>query len=333
MSYKSQDLKNFEVNKTVYSQSVNISDIDFNFISDKIKAKLNIESSHIYKIAFLGNENSLKLSANFNSIVVIVKEINSRYLQKVFNYNKGIFTENKKLSKTKKGYSLGYFGYLSFLTNNQSVLVISHPNTESLYNSKEKVSNIDEIVAEEFPKIITSKNYISGGHSCDENQCPSGRGWCKFGERDMECGQSDYLEDTICMRREMAPKISSDSKYDNAMYFVRDVLLKKSTIGQERIDYYYKLGYIFKSHGLLTENESDFSEIMSFVQKKSFQYFTSNSSDVILNNNDLTFINKIIDKLEPKVKNLEYKEIFKKLRSDVKTLTNKKVVDINEYFK
>ena len=268
MSYKSEDLKNFEVNQTVYNQSVNVSDIDFNFITDKIKTKLNIENSHIYKIAFLGNENSLKLSANFNAIVVIIKETNNRYVQKIFNYNKDTFTEKKEFSKTKKGYSLGHFGYLSSLTNNQSVLVISHPYTESLYQSKVVAPNIDEVIAEEFPKIVTSKAYMTAEHNCNSSQCPSGRGWCTYGGRDMVCGKSNYLEDTICMKREMAPKISSDSKYDDAMYFVRDVLLKKSTIGQERIDYYYKLGYIFKSHGLLTENESDFYRNYVFYSKK-----------------------------------------------------------------
>ena len=72
---------------------------------------------------------------------------------------------------------------------------------------------------------------------------------------------------------------------------------------------------------------------MSFIQKKSFEYFSSNSSDVVLNDDDAIFINKVIDKFEPKVNNLEYKEIFTKLKNDVKTLTYKKVADINEYFK
>jgi hypothetical protein len=81
------------------------------------------------------------------------------------------------------------------------------------------------------------------------------------------CAESDYLEDTICSKTEMSEKVSYDPKYDNAMYFVRDVLFKNSPKGQDYIDDYYKLSYVCKSHNMFVNFEADFMKIMSFIQK------------------------------------------------------------------
>ena len=140
------------------------------------------------------------------------------------------------------------------------------------------------------------------------------------------CAESDYLEDTICSKTEMSEKVSYDPKYDNAMYFVRDVLFKNSPKGQDYIDDYYKLSYVCKFWSRFHENHV-------IHTKKSFDYFSKGSSTVLLSNEDKVFIESMIIKFENKVNIIEYKEIFSKIRSDVNKLNNKKIAEIDEYFK
>lgn len=53
----------------------------------------------------------------------------------------------------------------------------------------------------------------------------------------------------------------------------------------------------------------------------------------MLSNEDKVFIESMIIKFENKVNIIEYKEIFSKIRSDVNKLNNKKIAEIDEYFK
>lgn len=228
-------------------------------------------------------------------------------------------------------------------TVNNSYLMVSNSemsNSNSLQKGSEDFS-FDQAVLEQYPFILTQE--IMSTHYCDASVCnSSSTGLCNSREDgQVYCGVSAYITDgPFCPKDEHEGVEPQDDQIQEsvaqkqgrqAMYKIRDEILSLSTKGKQYIDFYYKLGYVFKVTETYTNKKAEMTEIMDFIDNKAAFFSSASLSDVIYNQTEADTIKTLIISFKTVTSNIEYQQILSTLNTDLNNLTGKTKSDILLY--
>ncbi|QEE49618.1 hypothetical protein FUA48_08490 [Flavobacterium alkalisoli] len=343
------NLKYFNINKKINSHSL-ILENNFQLMVEDIITSFNLaieDFEKVSSIVFYGN--NLNLTVNSNNITgfTLLKNINNSFITETYKIKNSQATLIEDLSKDYKNkIFIDVFGYITNKidsNNNTFILVKDHPIQKSITlkdGEEENDYSLDLYLLDQFPIIFTYES--ASTHYCSESQCASQQsGFCTFqtDTEASECAKSSHEEDGPCPRDEWGdnpPEGDDDYTFVQsaraAMYSIRDNILSSSTKGQQYVDFYYKIGYVWKVTSAYQNNAADIKDLMDFIDRKSVLLITASSSTVIIDSSDATYLRSMIATLKNVHSNAEYQYIFTTLDNDLNTFENKTKADLLSLF-
>lgn len=70
-------------------------------------------------------------------------------------------------------------------------------------------------------------------------------------------------------------------------------------MGQKYIDFYYKLGYVFKVTGTYENSTTQMKDLMHFIDKKSDLFITADNADILIDSSEAKYLRDLIVKFKP----------------------------------
>lgn len=225
--------------------------------------------------------------------------------------------------------------------------MISDPDmiSNSKIVAKEKNDfTFDRAVLEQYPFIFTYE--IASTHYCQIDYCNTDQiGACAaYPSGQVYCEVTSYITDNpgggICPKDEHEGIQKDDEHLSEtyaqkngrvAMYEIRDKILALSPKGKQYIDFYYKLGYVFKITNTYIEKRKEITDVMNFIDNKAAFFITESMSDKIYNSVESKEIITIIKNFKKITNNKEYQQILITLESDLKNMDSKSKSEILFY--
>jgi len=340
-------VENFGIYKDVSTQQVIIDKDDFYaFLADfKEYYNFNLSENRVRGIIFYGDNVNINLN-DFRNVTLITLDEDG--YAKFISYEKQN-TNLTLMDNNPQRHSfimMNYLGYLgtSLDLSNSSMLTVINDEDFGLSVDNEIATNllpqnIDRTVLAEY-KIIPYSYTMTATTYCNMNDCDSNaRGYCAVTPQSaphVVCNAVTGSVNDVCVDDEADGRykdhVIAPYGYKSAMYAIRDNFLLKSEKGKEYVDFYYKISFCFQTLDIYDEKEDELIDLVGKIRSKSLDYLVASDKDIIINNNDYTYLKDMIDDFKTVSDNEEYQYIFNKMESDLNFLKNKTKSELKTYF-
>ncbi|QEE49617.1 hypothetical protein FUA48_08485 [Flavobacterium alkalisoli] len=341
-------LKYFNDEKSITANSLIINE-KFELIVEDLIASYNFTTTDLSKItsiAFYGHNLNFSLQKENITGFTLLKNIDGNFITETYQVkdSKAISAENLTKIHKQRIFS-EVFGYISNEINeeNDSFFLVNRPieqQTIKLKNVEEEEDYSFELsLLDQYPIIYT--NEAASKHYCTLTECDSEKvGFCTHvtDTEDSYCGKSSYIDDCPDEEGGTDPGPEEEDDYTfvqnarAAMYSIRDNIFSSSTKGQQYIDFYYKIGHVWKVTGTYNTNTADIQQLMDFIRRKSLYFLAAGSNDVIINTSEANYLRSKINTYKNVHSNAEYQYIFTTLDNDLNTFEGKTKADLLSIF-
>jgi hypothetical protein len=283
---------------------------DFNGLVEEIFTNFDLpyKDNEYRSITFYGENLNLNIGENITGFSIVSYTPKGLKLE-TYKINDGQLAfskdESKQFGNSFIGEILGYYGHKVDNNNNSFVTIHNSAPVAKIYKSGFRYAG-DLAILDSYPVIFTYE--AARGHYCKRDECNStNNGFCQHEvSSGSTCEPSSYVEDggPICPRSDegetpadgevqpMDPSLQARAM--SALYDIRDNILRSTTKGDQYIDFYYKLGFVFRATDAYAKNRSEMRDLFHFIDVKSLEFVAAGNNDVIINTTEANYLKGLL---------------------------------------